>query len=1754
MNGHRRGILDDRGGRSSRSQTEGAPPRARSIRDGGKSWVMVAVFALTPAACGSPKPEISPQADSNTRERKLSRAVVGAPPPLDLTCHGPSLSLRDLGDDLDDLWAGHEAPDTGKRVSLQPRLTLGFDGPIDPVRLAAAMTLTGEASTGGSGKPGDCTGASAGGPFTPHVVKVALSVTSAWSTASAGLPGQLYPRNFSALVFGNLSGLPHTEGPIAAGGNVNVQSFSLNQTAHAAVGVVAGGDLTAVSGSIAGAMVYGGALSLPASVNASGMRTPGRPVDFVAARSALSALSRALANYPANGTTSIQPWGAIAFAGNDPVENVFSVEAAALKVATSISISVPTNARAIVNVVGTDVRVGNCGISLAGADRGHLLWNLRDAQTVMLSAISLPGTLLAPVANVQLDNGGLEGTLVAQSLIGTGLLRYFPFVGFDAPMQQNRVVVDVPNPLFAGCRYTLTIAQSALTPQGACLAAPISVAFRVAARAQVPVERETTDRRWDPSTGHLLSFTVKDGVNTSGAGVLARYASALGLDATDTLVPQGAKMKGATAPDELVGFYRQMHAGVPVFGFGVTLHERAGAARWATARIVSGLGVSTSATVTQAQALSTAINATTSGARPWDSPGSGLHPPVAALGLDAAGVPRPAASAFKLIWRVDFAGTGVSSASAVDIDATGGAVRALYPTARSSCPGFNVADPATTGLATTLTVPTTRYGNQSIGGTLAKDSLGHVAYLLRTVIPTPVATQGGSPTALQIVCNVDSSFDEVDVLLPATAQFLVQRALAFYTAQKFPFVGAVGGATWQSFDGAGVAPLAAIVSTDPAFWQPNEPQEAKYVASTDVLKRGQIFFNPNSTLLSNAIVQPFVVGHELTHGVIATSRVLAGKSTWVAISEAGALDEGLSDAMGSMIARDVMGPSTSFWCQDVNCFRNLQDPKASTGASLPDTYNDVLHFYRVPPATCDDTNDYCFMHTNATIPGHWFYLLGKGGKGTNGNSCSYDLSPLDAVEDKAWDIARRVVFASFQEATDAPDFFSFHETTVAMAKRLYSDDVAIRVQAAWDAVGVLDQLSGQSPADNATDVPPWSLALQFHSSQVVPHVVQVSQLSATGAVVKSLPDIACVAEATGAAGTGVVTCPPVDLAPGTKYQWRARVSTDAAFSTCQPAFTFTTSKETVAVVYPAQMEGDVFVTNWMGDFSLSFPEADAAHDEFPRKISLAVNVGEKGACDRNGETSPPFDGAHSYSVRARNLMHEADITKVYYLNAMAYDKLGNTGECKSFPFKLYPMDRPSPIEPGALDAMHTVALPHLAKSQKNVTFAWSNVTNVGDYILKVYRWRLDNSPGPVLIPVFDDRVGVNVGPPDGPHKGDPAVAYYTFTDDSPTGLVGQYTWTISAVAADGSETLSSSAPDPVAGDGGIVIGYYVDPPAPKLIYPVDGLLPTEGQWTHLDWQAVDGAVLYRWRFWRADQPTVVSSGLVDTTTAKGFTNGPAPAAGYCWQMQSLAKGILANFEGKVGNQFCFHPLPSAVAITDPPTDGASVDSTHPLVVKWHDPNPPVQYAVHVFESDPPRPDGLVFHEFGPSVHQASVGDGTTAQSYSVSPLTDGRSYQVHVCVVWSDGTTGNCDARTVTAHKPPPACNVPAPVVPSIPYCQGPFDPISINFKPVPAAIKYDVEYHLGSTYSKTYTAAEVSADFHVDSTGAPIDPPVWYGMDMFEPALNAGIVGSFRIRATSSTCTGPWSSMAVLDTTGSAACLSAGYCAAGICKYKAPL
>ena len=217
----------------------------------------------------------------------------------------------------------------------------------------------------------------------------------------------------------------YIEGRVAAGGNIFLEDFSVGEKlseTDTAQALVAGGDLTLTRGGAWGDVWHGGQLFTDSSVSIlRGSVARGTPLDFTARGNTLRALSTRLATLPANGTTTVEPWGGVLLRGTSPRVNVFEVDARALRGIHLLSIEAPAGSLALVNVRGSAATLSQFGQSLTGGiDERGVLFNLPNVQTLMVSGYGFVGTLLAPEAHVSFNDGAWAGGLYLRSLTGNG--------------------------------------------------------------------------------------------------------------------------------------------------------------------------------------------------------------------------------------------------------------------------------------------------------------------------------------------------------------------------------------------------------------------------------------------------------------------------------------------------------------------------------------------------------------------------------------------------------------------------------------------------------------------------------------------------------------------------------------------------------------------------------------------------------------------------------------------------------------------------------------------------------------------------------------------------------------------------------------------------------------------------------------------------------------------------------------------------------------------------------------------------------------------------------------------------------------------------------------------------------------------------------------------------------------------------------------------------------------------------------------
>jgi choice-of-anchor A domain-containing protein/RHS repeat-associated protein len=231
------------------------------------------------------------------------------------------------------------------------------------------------------------------------------------------------------------------QGRIAVGGDLSLDQYSLGEGLEAAtadVSVLVGGDFTFPSGRInhGDTLVGGSAAGVGAAVrnalsaDQSITDHAQLPIDFEAAHGELLALSQRLAGLPANGTYRSQ-WGAVYLEGAPEASlQVFELPAQLVLDAHTLELTgIPDGDTVIVNLRGASAGLTDMGLVVPASSRRKLLFNFPDATALTLSGVSVPGSILAPRADIENPRGEIQGTVIARSWTGPMSLVHAPFEG-----------------------------------------------------------------------------------------------------------------------------------------------------------------------------------------------------------------------------------------------------------------------------------------------------------------------------------------------------------------------------------------------------------------------------------------------------------------------------------------------------------------------------------------------------------------------------------------------------------------------------------------------------------------------------------------------------------------------------------------------------------------------------------------------------------------------------------------------------------------------------------------------------------------------------------------------------------------------------------------------------------------------------------------------------------------------------------------------------------------------------------------------------------------------------------------------------------------------------------------------------------------------------------------------------------------------------------------------------------------------------
>jgi choice-of-anchor A domain-containing protein len=233
---------------------------------------------------------------------------------------------------------------------------------------------------------------------------------------------QYYPRDFNLVALsGKVMSIMDVEGPIAAKGDVYLSYFHLNNGKREELALLSAGYVSVSNGTINGTVQYGSSgyadalVTYPYSTRPTAATSPSL-INFDALTTSMISLSQRFRDhYDHNGTVG-SAYGTLTFTGTDQELNVFNITTSDLTNITTYAFNVPLGSAAIITVTGNNPNpiFKNAGFQWASG-AAKILWNFPDATALTLNGVGFPGSILAPKAAANMQNGALRGTVVVAS-------------------------------------------------------------------------------------------------------------------------------------------------------------------------------------------------------------------------------------------------------------------------------------------------------------------------------------------------------------------------------------------------------------------------------------------------------------------------------------------------------------------------------------------------------------------------------------------------------------------------------------------------------------------------------------------------------------------------------------------------------------------------------------------------------------------------------------------------------------------------------------------------------------------------------------------------------------------------------------------------------------------------------------------------------------------------------------------------------------------------------------------------------------------------------------------------------------------------------------------------------------------------------------------------------------------------------------------------------------------------------------------
>jgi len=228
------------------------------------------------------------------------------------------------------------------------------------------------------------------------------------------------------------------QGPMAVGGNCTLSHYSvgtaLNSTNAPTNVLVVGGNLNFTQGSVnnGNILVTGKAQVSEVSVPNGQILYGPTGIDFATVFGNIEAYTQYVAQLTPNGVVSTL-YSNMTLTGSDTLLNVFLLTSQQLQQATQLNVIAPAQSWVVINVPGETNSMSGMQMNINQIDRTRVLWNFFETTSLNMQGISVQGTLLGPRATIDFPNGGIDGSIYAESIVGQGQVSYFPWVPFTPP-------------------------------------------------------------------------------------------------------------------------------------------------------------------------------------------------------------------------------------------------------------------------------------------------------------------------------------------------------------------------------------------------------------------------------------------------------------------------------------------------------------------------------------------------------------------------------------------------------------------------------------------------------------------------------------------------------------------------------------------------------------------------------------------------------------------------------------------------------------------------------------------------------------------------------------------------------------------------------------------------------------------------------------------------------------------------------------------------------------------------------------------------------------------------------------------------------------------------------------------------------------------------------------------------------------------------------------------------------------------------